>query len=246
MIQFANASKHYGEKVAVNGLDLSVRPGEIFAFLGPNGAGKTTSIKMMIGLLHPTAGTIELNGFDVKSNPRDAKRSIGFVPDQPELYDKLTGREFLRFVADMHGLSPTDATTAIEEQAANFNLTDFYDKLTEDYSHGMKQRVAFAAALIHDPAVVILDEPMVGLDPKSMRLVKDLLKRRATRGKTVFMSTHTLTVAEEIADRIGVINHGELLFLGTCDELKAHLESNDHSSEDATLEDLFLTLTNEG
>ena len=244
MIQFANASKHYGEKVAVNGLDLSVRPGEIFAFLGPNGAGKTTSIKMMIGLLHPTAGTIELNGFDVKSNPRDAKRSIGFVPDQPELYDKLTGREFLRFVADMHGLSPTDATTAIEEQAANFNLTDFYDKLTEDYSHGMKQRVAFAAALIHDPAVVILDEPMVGLDPKSMRLVKDLLKRRATRGKTVFMSTHTLTVAEEIADRIGVINHGELLFLGTCEELKTHLELNNQSSENASLEDLFLTLTN--
>ncbi len=245
MIRFSSVTKHYGEKVAVSNLDLAVRPGEIFAFLGPNGAGKTTSIKMMIGLLHPTAGTIELNGFDVMSSPRDAKRSIGFVPDQPELYDKLTGREFLRFVADMHGLSPNDATASIEEQAANFNLTEFYDKLTEDYSHGMKQRVAFAAALIHDPAVVILDEPMVGLDPKSMRLVKDLLKRRAARGKTVFMSTHTLTVAEEIADRIGVINHGKLLFLGTCEELKKHLKANGQTSENASLEDLFLTLTNE-
>lgn len=246
MIRFSNVTKHYGEKVAVNDLELSIKPGEIFAFLGPNGAGKTTSIKMMIGLLFPTAGSIELNGFDVRKNPREAKRSIGFVPDQPELYDKLTGREFLQFVADMHGLSAESSAAAIEEQAANFNLVEFYDKLTEDYSHGMKQRVAFAAALIHDPAVVILDEPMVGLDPKSMRLVKDLLRRRADNGKTVFMSTHTLTVAEEIADRIGVINHGQLLFLGTCDELKSHLESNNQSAENASLEDLFLTLTSDG
>ena len=245
MIRFQAVTKTYGEKVAVRGIDLDVRPGEIFAFLGPNGAGKTTSIKMMIGLLWPSSGTIELAGFDVQKNARDAKRSIGYVPDQPELYDKLTGREFLQFVADMHDLPAAVAAKAIEEQANNFVLHEFYDKLTEDYSHGMKQRVAFAAALLHDPAVVILDEPMVGLDPKSMRLVKDLLRRRADSGKTAFMSTHTLSVAEEIADRIAVIDRGQLLFLGTVDELQRHVESI-CEEKSTSLEDLFLSLTEAG
>ena len=243
MIRFDGVTKKYGEKVAVNNIDLHVRAGEIFAFLGPNGAGKTTSIKMMIGLLWPSSGKIELAGFDVQANARSAKRSIGYVPDQPELYDKLTGREFLQFVADMHGLSPEVASKAIDEQANNFVLHDYFDKLTEDYSHGMKQRVAFAAALIHDPAVVILDEPMVGLDPKSMRLVKDLLRRRADQGKTVFMSTHTLSVAEEIADRLAVINHGRLMFLGTCAELRQQLSDGNAKDENTSLEELFLSLT---
>ena len=240
MIRFSSVTRSYGSKVAVNALDLYIPKGQVFAFLGPNGAGKTTSIKMMVGLLQPTKGTVEIADYDVVQNPRLAKSRIGYVPDQPELYDKLSGREFLRFVADLHGMPDKDATTAIEEQSQIFEISEFYDNLTEDYSHGMKQRVAFAAAMIHNPDVVILDEPMVGLDPKSMRLVKDLLRRRAEQGTTVFMSTHTLAIAEEIADRIGVINHGELLFLGTFEELQSKL-----ANEEGNLEELYLALTEE-
>ncbi|MEM7313774.1 MAG: ABC transporter ATP-binding protein [Planctomycetota bacterium] len=238
MIRFSSVTRSYGTKVAVNALDLYIPKGEVFAFLGPNGAGKTTSIKMMVGLLQPTEGTVEIADYDVVENPRLAKSRLGYVPDQPELYDKLSGREFLRFVADLHGMPSAEAATAIEEQSQIFEISEFYDNLTEDYSHGMKQRVAFAAAMIHKPDVVILDEPMVGLDPKSMRLVKDLLRRRAQEGTTVFMSTHTLAIAEEIADRIGVINHGELLFLGTFEELQSKL-----ANEEGNLEELYLALT---
>ena len=238
MIRFSSVTRSYGSKVAVNKLDLHIPQGEVFAFLGPNGAGKTTSIKMMVGLLQPTSGTVEIAEYNVVKQPRLAKSRIGYVPDQPELYDKLSGREFLRFVADLHGMPALEAEAAIEEQSKVFEIADFYDNLTEDYSHGMKQRVAFAAAMIHSPDVVILDEPMVGLDPKSMRLVKDLLRRRAQAGTTVFMSTHTLAIAEEIADRIGVINQGELLFLGTFEELQGKLKN-----EEGNLEELYLTLT---
>jgi ABC-2 type transport system ATP-binding protein len=238
VIRFSSVTRSYGSKVAVNKLDLHIPQGEVFAFLGPNGAGKTTSIKMMVGLLQPTSGTVEIAEYNVVKQPRLAKSRIGYVPDQPELYDKLSGREFLRFVADLHGMPALEAEAAIEEQSKVFEIADFYDNLTEDYSHGMKQRVAFAAAMIHSPDVVILDEPMVGLDPKSMRLVKDLLRRRAQAGTTVFMSTHTLAIAEEIADRIGVINQGELLFLGTFEELQGKLKN-----EEGNLEELYLTLT---
>ena len=192
----------------------------------------------MVGLLQPTSGTVEIAEYNVVKQPRLAKSRIGYVPDQPELYDKLSGRGVLRFVADLHGMPALEAEAAIEEQSKVFEIADFYDNLTEDYSHGMKQRVAFAAAMIHSPDVVILDEPMVGLDPKSMRLVKDLLRRRAQAGTTVFMSTHTLAIAEEIADRIGVINQGELLFLGTFEELQGKLKN-----EEGNLEELYLTLT---
>lgn len=238
MIRFNRVTRAYGTKVAVRGLDLHIPRGEVFAFLGPNGAGKTTSIKMMVGLLQPTEGIVEIAGYDVVKQPRLAKSRIGYVPDQPELYDKLSGREFLQFVADLHGMPAEEASRAIEVQSKIFEISRFYDNLTEDYSHGMKQRVAFAAALIHNPDVVILDEPMVGLDPKSMRLVKDLLRRRAEEGTTVFMSTHTLAIAEEIADRIGVINEGELLFLGTFAELQTRL-----ANQQGNLEELYLALT---
>lgn len=238
MIEFESVVRKYGKKVAVSGLDLKIPSGEIFAFLGPNGAGKTTSIKMMVGLLAPTSGTVAVGGFNTQTDARKAKSRLGYVPDQPELYDKLSGREFLQFVADMHGM-PTDQTAEqIEELAGRLEFAEYFDQLTEGYSHGMKQRVAFAAALLHHPAVIILDEPMVGLDPRTMRIVKDTLRERAAAGATVFMSTHTLGVAEEIADRIGVIFGGKLLFLGSVGELRERL-----SLGDSSLEDLYLTIT---
>ncbi len=238
MIQLQNITRKYGTKVAVQDLSLEIPAGELFACLGPNGAGKTTTIKMMVGLLQPTAGRIHIGGVDAVAERREANRLLGFVPDQPYLYEKLSGREFLKFVADLFGMDKTAAAAGIEEQIAAFELAPFVDHLTESYSHGMKQRLAFAAAFLHRPRVLILDEPMVGLDPRSMRMVKDLLRQQAQRGTTVFMSTHTLSIAEEIADRIGVIDHGKLLFLGTVAELRAHLSLGDES-----LEHLYLTLT---
>lgn len=238
MIQLEHITRRYGDKVAVNDLSLAIPAGELFACLGPNGAGKTTTIKMMVGLLQPTAGRIHIGGIDAVTERREANRLLGYVPDQPYLYEKLSGREFLKFVGDLFGMSKADAVDGIEEQIAAFELAAFVDHLTESYSHGMKQRLAFAAAFLHRPKLLILDEPMVGLDPRSMRMVKDLLRRQAERGTTVFMSTHTLSIAEEIADRIGVIDHGRLLFLGTVNELRTHLSLGDES-----LEHLYLTLT---
>jgi ABC-2 type transport system ATP-binding protein len=238
MIQLQNVTRKYGAKVAVADLSLEIPAGQLFACLGSNGAGKTTTIKMMVGLLQPTSGSVTLCGIDAVADRREANRRLGFVPDQPYLYEKLSGREFLKFVADLFGLSPAAAATGIEKQIASLELAPFIDHLTESYSHGMKQRLAFAAAFLHEPQVLILDEPMVGLDPRSMRIVKNLLKAEARRGTTVFMSTHTLSIAEEIADRIGVIDHGRLLFLGTVNELRVHLSLGDES-----LEQLYLTLT---
>jgi ABC-2 type transport system ATP-binding protein len=237
MIDLHQVTRCYGRKVAVDQLDLHVPQGELFAFLGPNGAGKTTTIKLMVGLLQPTSGQVRIRGHDVATHTREVNLHTGFVPDEPHLYDKLTGREFLHFVADLYGLPPARAEQGIAHQIETFDLSDFIDHLTETYSHGMKQRLVFAAALVHDPAVLIVDEPMVGLDPRNMRLVKDLLRQKAREGKTIFMSTHTLAIAEEIADRIGVFMHGRLRFLGTVEELRRRLES------DASLEKLFLTLT---
>lgn len=239
MIDLQAVTKQYGNRTAVKGLDLSIPKGEIFAFLGPNGAGKTTTIKMMVGLLLPTQGTVTLAGFDIAKEPRKAKSRLGYVPDQPDLYDKLTGREFLSFVGEMYGMSPDELATQTDRFAEVFDLTQFYDRLTESYSHGMKQRVAFASAMLHQPEILMLDEPMVGLDPRTMRLVKDLLRTESEKGLTVFMSTHTLSVAEEVADRIGVIDQGKLLFLGTVQELRDNL-----SAAESNLEDLFLRLTN--
>ena len=238
MIELQQVTRRYGRKIAVDGLNLEISRGELFAFLGPNGAGKTTTIKMMVGLLRPTTGNVRIGGFDIATNPREVNLRTGYVPDEPYLYEKLTGRELLRFVADLYGMSTDQATESIEQQIFTFELTDFVDQLTESYSHGMKQRLVFASALLHGPEVIIVDEPMVGLDPRSMRMVKDLLRAKARAGITVFMSTHTLAIAEEIADRIGVITSGKLRFLGTVDELRTQLASDD------SLEQLFLTLTN--
>lgn len=238
MIELDDVTKSYGTKVAVSNLSLRVEAGEVFAFLGANGAGKTTTIKMLVGLLVPDAGRLVIDGRDVVQQPREASRRIGYVPDQPYLYDKLTGREFLQFVADMHGMPQDDATESIQVQAQLFRLETFIDRLSEVYSHGMKQRLVFAAALVHRPKVIILDEPMVGLDPLHMRVVKDRMRELADQGTTVFMSTHTLPLAEEIADRIGVIKEGHLQFVGSVAELR---KQRDQSNE--SLEKLFLDMT---
>ncbi len=237
MIEIEQVTRKYGSKVAVSELDLDIPQGELFAFLGPNGAGKTTTIKMTVGLLQPTRGSIRICGFDVVRESRQVNLRTGYVPDEPYLYDKLSGREFLQFVGEIYGLGPQQLSDRIQEQVERFTLSDFVDQLAENYSHGMKQRLVFAAALLHEPEVLIVDEPMVGLDPRSMRLVKDLLQERARQGTTVLMSTHTLAVAEEIADRIGVISSGELIFLGTVGQLREQLAS------DESLEQLFLALT---
>ena len=236
MIEFHEATRRYGEKVAVDRLNLTVPRGELFAFLGPNGAGKTTSIKMLVGLLRPTSGAVRVCGYDVATQTRESNCLLGYVPDEPHLYDKLTGREFLRFIADMYGLDATQAKRRIDREISNFELADFVDDLTESYSHGMKQRTVFASALLHDPAVLVVDEPMVGLDPHSIRLVKDLLKQQSLDGASVFVSTHTLSVAEEIADRIGVVYDGKLLFLGTLAEMRQLLSMHDRSLESLYLE----------
>jgi ABC-2 type transport system ATP-binding protein len=238
MINFHNITRAYGRKVAVDGLSLDVPPGELFAFLGPNGAGKTTTIKMLVGLLQPDAGNVKVCGYDVAAEPRMAARCIGYVPDEPFLYDKLSGREFLEFAAEMRGLERAAIPQRLARESARFELTDFLDQLIETYSHGMRQRLVFASALLHDPAVVVIDEPTVGLDPRSVRLVKDLLRVLATAGATVFMSTHILTLAEEIADRIGIVHRGRLHFVGTMSDLRQEL-----SAKNASLERFFLDLT---
>jgi ABC-2 type transport system ATP-binding protein len=206
--------------------------------LGRNGAGKTTSIKMLVGLLQPDEGTVRVCGHHVVRQPREAARSIGYVPDQAYLYDKLTGREFLEFAAEMRGLPRALTAERLGREAARFDLNGFLDDLTETYSLGMRQRLVLASALLHDPRVLVIDEPMVGLDPRSMRMVKDLLRAQASARVCVFMSTHTLAIAEEIADRIGIVEHGELRFLGTVAQLQHEL-----ALPQTSLEHLFLELT---
>ena len=238
MIQFEHVTRKYGTKVAVSDLSLEIPSGELFAFLGPNGAGKTTTIKMIVGLLRPSSGTIRLWGHDIAENNSAANRLLGYVPDVPYLYDKLSGVEFLQFIGEMYGLHHRDLKARIVQQIDDFRLNDFVEDLTESYSHGMKQRLAFAAAMLHDPKVLVIDEPMVGLDPRSVRLVKDLLRVKAAAGQTIFMSTHLLSIAEEIADRVGIVAHGQLKFLGTLDELREAL-----STHETSLEHLYLSFT---
>jgi ABC-2 type transport system ATP-binding protein len=238
MIEFENVTRKYGSKIAVSELNLVIPRGQLFAFLGPNGAGKTTTIKMIVGLLRPSSGTIRLCGHDVTENNSAANRLLGYVPDVPYLYDKLSGSEFLQFIAEMYGLDRRTTAERIDQQVAAFQLQDFVEDLTESYSHGMKQRLAFAAAMLHDPRVLVIDEPMVGLDPRSVRLVKDLLRAKAAAGQTIFMSTHLLSIAEEIADRVGIVDEGRLRFLGTLDELRQKLATHETS-----LEHLYLSFT---
>jgi ABC-2 type transport system ATP-binding protein len=241
MLRFDNVTRTYGSRVAVDHLTLSLERGELFALLGHNGAGKTTTIKMLVGLLKPSSGTIFVGPYDVTHNPREVSRLVGYVPDLPFLYDKLSGREFLRFVADMYGMPEAAAKEAVDREADRFQLKDFLDQLTESYSHGMRQRTVFAAAMIHQPDVLVVDEPMVGLDPHSIRLVKDLLKSYSQSGRIVLMSTHTLTVAEEIADRVGVMKSGKIVFEGKVEELRSSIPDAGQS-----LESLYLALMGEG
>src|SRR5262245_16275947 len=199
MIQLDHVTKSYGTKTAVNDLCLDIGPGELFAFLGPNGAGKTTTIKMMCGLLFPTSGTVRIGGFDMQTQGDLARPLLSYVPDQPYLYEKLTGREFLQFISDMYGLPPSYGQERLATVIRQFGLEPFVDDLTERYSHGMRQRTVFAAALVHEPKVLIVDEPTVGLDPYSVRQFKDLMREEAARGTTVFLSSHSLDVVEELA-----------------------------------------------
>lgn len=237
MIELANVTKKYGNKTAVSDLSLRIEAGELFAFLGPNGAGKTTTIKLICGLLFPTYGTVRLGGYDLSREGDRARQLLSYVPDQPYLYEKLTGREFLRFIADMYGLDNATARKRIEEMIELFDLRDFVDELTERYSHGMRQRTVFASALLHQPKVLVVDEPTVGLDPRSVRLLKDLLRKEANQGTTVFLSTHSLDVAEELADRIGIVEQGRLISNGTLEGLKKQAQL------DGSLEEVFLKLT---
>lgn len=239
MIELKNVRKEFGNKVAVKDLTLRIESGCFFAFLGPNGAGKTTTIKLLTGLLRPTRGDVSICGHNIQTDTIRAHQLISYIPDQPYLYDKLTGREFLRFVGDVYGMARSELDEKIEQVAARFELNEFLDQLGETYSHGMKQRVVISAALLHDPRVIIIDEPMVGLDPKSARIVKDVLCSHAAKGSTIFMSTHTLAVAEEVADRIGIIRRGEVIADGTLEEVKAA------SNAGGQLEDAFLRLTEE-
>ena len=238
MIRLTNLTKRYGSFTAVDGIDLQVPSGELFGFLGPNGAGKTTTLRMIAGILKPTSGMVEIGGDDLERKPRKAKTRMGFIPDRPFVYDKLTGAEFLRFVAALYGQEGPVIERRMDELLKLFDLAPWKDELTESYSHGMRQKLIISSALIHQPEVIVVDEPMVGLDPKSARLLKDLFKEFTQRGGTILMSTHTLEVAEDMCDRIGIIQGGKIVACGTMPELR-----HQFAAGDASLEDLFLRLT---
>ena len=238
MIELKNLTKKFGNVVAVNRLNLSVSKGEIFGFIGPNGAGKTTTLRMMGGVLAPTEGTVVIDGLNMASEPEKAKKRIGFIPDRPFLYEKLTGMEFLRFTADLYEIKDDLFRKKSEEALKKFLLYDWGDELIESYSHGMKQRLIISAAILHDPKVIVVDEPMVGLDPAGIKMVKGLIRDLAQKGTTLFMSTHTLAMAEDVCDRIGIIYKGVLIAIGTIEELKRRAQV-----QEGDLEEVFLILT---
>ena len=237
MIQTLELCKQYGGFKAVDNVNLHVHPGEIFGFLGPNGAGKTTTIRMLIGLLQPTSGRVIIDGHDLAREPVAAKSVVGFIPDRPYLYEKLTGEEFLRFMGGLYGLDG-NLGPRIDELLRFFDLLDWRRELIESYSHGMKQRLVMASALIHKPKVIIVDEPMVGLDPRGARLLKEAFKTLAGEGVAIFMSTHTLEIAEEMCDRLAIINGGRIVASGTMEELRL----SGKTADGAHLEDVFLSL----
>jgi len=239
VISIRNLTKAFDGKVALNRLNLEIQKGEFFSLLGPNGAGKTTAIKLMTGLLRPTEGMVLVGGHNLASEHVEAKRLMSYVPDQPYLYDKLSGREFLWFVGKVYGMSRTQIDKEVAQWTDVFEMHDYIDDLTESYSHGMKQRVVVSSALMHGPRVIVVDEPMVGLDPKSSYLLKAILRERAEQGVTVFMSTHILTNAEEMASRIGILHKGSLIALGSLQEIR------DLSHTEGRLEEAFLALTGE-
>ncbi|HVR76262.1 MAG TPA: ABC transporter ATP-binding protein [Planctomycetota bacterium] len=236
MIEIQGLVKTYDGTRAVAGLDLTVGRGVFFTFLGPNGAGKTTTMKVMAGLLEPTAGTVLIDGIDVVKEPVKAKARIGYIPDHPFLYGKLTGWEFLRFVAGLYRMDHEAARARGASLLEVFDLTSEADRLIDTYSHGMRQRLAFAACFLHNPSVVIIDEPWVGLDPRNIRAAIEFLRTEATKGTTIFMSTHSLDIAEEVAERIGIIHHGKLIYDGSVDALQ-------RGSTQQDLEEIFLAMT---
>ncbi|MCH7715403.1 MAG: ABC transporter ATP-binding protein [Gemmatimonadetes bacterium] len=238
MIRVEGLTKRYGNFVAVDNIDLHVPKGSIFGFLGPNGAGKTTTLRIIAGIMRPTKGRITLGGDDVVDNPMAAKRRLGFIPDRPFVYEKLTGAEFLRFVAALYQQDGEIVERRIDELLDVFELTPWKNELVESYSHGMRQKLIISSALIHRPEVIVVDEPMVGLDPKAARLLKDIFRQFVDRGGTVLMSTHTLEVAEAMCERIAIIQQGKIVAQGTMEELRQQTAAGD-----ASLEDLFLKLT---
>lgn len=238
MIEISALTKRYGSFTAVDRLDLIVPAGELFGFLGPNGAGKTTTMRMISGILRPSGGSVRIAGADLLADPLAAKRSLGFIPDRPFIYEKLTGMEFLRFAAGLYGAQGAAVDRRAEEFLALFDLEPWRNELVESYSHGMRQKLIIASAFVHEPAVIVVDEPMVGLDPKSSRTLKELFRRYTDDGHTVMMSTHTLEVAEGMCDRIGIMQRGRLVACGTMPELRG-----DHDAPD--LEGIFLRLTGE-
>jgi ABC-2 type transport system ATP-binding protein len=238
VIRLQALTKRYGKFTAVDGLDLHVPKGELFGLLGPNGAGKTTTIRMIAGILRPTSGAVRVAGVDIQARPREAKARLGYIPDRPFVYDKLTGGEFLRFAAALYGHQGAVVERRIDELLELFDLTPWKNELTESYSHGMRQKLIISGALVHKPEVIVVDEPMVGLDPKSARLLKDLFRQFVDRGGTVLMSTHTMEVAEVMCDRIAIVYRGKIAAQGTMEDLRRQTASGD-----ATLEDLFLRLT---
>src|ERR1017187_3238529 len=240
MIEFINLVKKFGDLVAVNDVTLTVPRGEFFAMLGPNAAGKTTTLKILAGLMKPTSGCARVCGFDVQLQPLEARRRIAYVPDFPFLYDKLTAWEFFRFTGQLFQMDDAGIEANAQELAARFHLDEFVNLPLEGLSHGTRQRVAIVSALLHDPEVFVIDEPMVGLDPQHARVVKDVLKERSTNGMTVLVSTHQLSIAEEMADRIGIIHGGKLIAVGNRDELRKQ------SGNSGQLEEIFLSLTADG
>ncbi len=237
MIKLINLRKEFGNFVAVDDINLEVPPGRIFAFLGTNGAGKTTSIRMLTGVLQPTSGTAEIGGYDIQKNPIEAKFLMGVIPDRPYLYGKLTAREFLMFMADLYKVEPKTARTRMADLLGLYGLAEWEHDLIDGYSHGMKQRLLMCASQIHNPPVLVIDEPMVGLDPRGAKLLKDTLKKSAANGMTIFMSTHSLSVAEEIADQLAIIRRGRIVAMGTLEELYKRAKS-----DASDLENVFLQI----
>lgn len=237
MISLQNVSKQFGSFTAVKNLTLSVPRGELFCFLGPNGAGKTTTIKMLTGLMSPTDGNITVGDIDLNAAPLEAKKIIGYIPDMPFLYERLTPVEFMEFIGDLYDLDRREVHSVMDDYFDTFGLMDYKTSLIRDFSHGMRQRLIYAATFLHKPEVLFIDEPLIALDPYTIRLIKDLLVRKTREGMTIFLTTHILALAEDIADRIGIISHGELATTGSKQELTARYDDAD------SLEDIFLRIT---
>ena len=238
MLKLTNLSKKFGNFTAVNNINLEINAGDFFGFLGQNGAGKTTTIKMITGLYAPTNGTVQISGYDIQKDHIEAKKLIGYIPDQPFLYEKLTGREFLYFCGGLYKIEKSKLKKKIDETIDQLKIEQWVDKRTEEYSQGMKQRIAIASALLHNPKLLVVDEPMIGLDPQSALVVKNILKRKASEGVAIFMSTHSLNVAEEVCSRIGIIKDGQMIFEDK-KEVVEQIKGTDHLN----LESLFLHMT---